>query len=49
MTTTTTMTRPLPPVLADLRIACVFAGIRAESPDHLDPEGERMAREERQS
>jgi hypothetical protein len=34
-------------VLADLRRACAFAGIRAESPRDLDPEGERLAREER--
>ena len=34
-------------VLADLRRECAFAGIRAESPRDLGPEGERLAREER--
>ncbi len=40
-------TQPLPPVLARLRAAMLAAGDSAESPDRLDPEGERMAVEDR--
>jgi hypothetical protein len=39
--------RPLPEALAKLRAAMAAAGVTAESPDQLDDEGERMAREER--
>jgi hypothetical protein len=34
-------------VLADLRRECASAGIRAESPLDLGPEGEQLAKEER--
>jgi hypothetical protein len=47
LTARDTLTRPLPPVLAALRRACTFAGIRAESPRDLGPEGEQLAKEER--
>jgi hypothetical protein len=33
--------------LAELRDGLIAAGVTAESPDHLGPEGERLAREER--
>ena len=33
--------------LARLRRECAAAGITAESPDHLDADTERLAREER--
>jgi hypothetical protein len=33
--------------LAALRASLIAAGIAAESPDQLDAEGERLAREER--
>lgn len=41
--------RPLPARLDDLRRDCASAGITAESPADLGPEGERLAREERWS
>ncbi len=34
--------------LARLRASCLAAGITAESPAQLDPEGERLARLERE-
>jgi hypothetical protein len=39
--------RPLPEALAKLRTAMAAAGATASSPDKLDPEGERMAAEDR--
>ena len=38
----------LPPVLADLRSSLVADGWSAASPDDLGPEGERLAKLERQ-
>lgn len=37
----------LPEALARLRAAMAAAGVTAESPDRLDAEAERMAREDR--
>jgi hypothetical protein len=48
MTTPAVFTQPLPPVLARLRDAMLAAGDSATSPDDLGPEGERLARLERQ-
>jgi hypothetical protein len=45
----TTGERTLNPGFAGLRAFLIAAGVTAESPDHLDPEGEQLAREERQS
>jgi hypothetical protein len=33
--------------LAELRTALIAAGVTAECPDYLGPEGEHLAREER--
>jgi hypothetical protein len=39
--------RPLPPALEAFRLSLLGEGCTATSPDQLDPEGERIAREER--
>jgi hypothetical protein len=41
--------RQLPPALAAIREAMLGAGVTAASPEHLDAEGERLAREDRWS
>ncbi len=43
------MTPTLTPKLTSLRASCIAAGWTAESPAVLDPEAERMAREDKWS
>jgi hypothetical protein len=38
------MTGTMTSVLGELRAALIAAGVTAESPDHLGPEGEQLAR-----
>lgn len=43
-----TLTRQVPETLTGLRATLLAAGFTAESPETLDPEGEHLARLERQ-